>query len=360
MDRQRLDRVRQLMADRGVDALLIGPGADMYYLIGRRGRVSERLVALLLGRGGGETVYVPALEAPGFEGSGVQLVEWTDEQDPVELVAGAVRDLGAGTVGIGDQVWSRFLLELQRLLPSVEWTSASEILADSRVVKTPEELELMRRAAAGADAAWAQLVEIKLSGMTEREVAGRIARLLEDEGLEGASFAIVASGPNSASPHHESGDRPLQHGDMVVVDFGGPYQGYQSDITRVLHVGPVSDKEWGVYEAVKEAQQLAVSAVRPGATAASVDAAARSHLERTGLAEYFIHRTGHGLGLDVHEPPYIRGDNQEVLREGMVFSVEPGVYIPSSFGVRIEDIVAVTADGCERLNRASRDLAEVE
>lgn len=358
MNSQKIERVRERMRALGVDALILGPGPDLTYLSGYVAHLSERLTALHLPLDSPETLYVPALEAPAARasGTGVQIVAWDEHQDPVRLVASALEQQSATHIGVGDQLWSRFLLRLQHTLPSARWSPASDVTAPVRLVKSSEEIDLLRRAGAAADRVWERVVQLPLTDLTERRVAVQIAELLEQEGLDGAAFNIVASGPHSASPHHTPGDRRLQSGDIVVMDYGGPLGGYHSDITRTLCIGRPTDDQRRVHAAVKEAQERGVRAVRPGAMASDVDSATRSCLEEVGLGDYFIHRTGHGLGLEVHEPPYIIAGNDERLREGMVFSVEPGAYIPGAFGIRIEDIVVVTVGGCERLNNASREL----
>ncbi len=357
MYEQRLKSVREQMSALGVGTLILGPGADLRYLSGYDAHESERLTALIVPHEGPPDLYVPALEAPRAASARAELRVWTEYQDPLDLVAEAVRASRSDTIVVGDHLWSRFLIGLQERLPGVNWRLAAEALAPVRVLKTSEEIELLRRAGAAADAVWHQVLRLDVEGMTERALAARIAALLEEQGLDGAAFTTVAGGPNSASPHHAPGSRVISRGDTVVVDYGGPLDGYHSDITRALHVGPPDAETQRVYEAVREAQQRGVEAVRPGAKAGDIYLATRSFLESEGLAQYFIHRTGHGLGLEVHEPPYILGGSAVELQEGMVFSVEPGVYIPGNFGVRVEDIVVVTQDGCERLNNAPRELA---
>lgn len=359
MNSERLTRVREGMCDAGMDALLVGPGADYRYLTDYNMHTSERLTALVVFQDGGESIFTPRLEAPGAQGSGFPLVVWTEDQQPLDLVTAALRERGARTVGVGDHLWSRFLLGLQERLPDAQWRTASTVIAPVRCIKSPQEIDLLRTAGAAADVVWEHVIQLPLEGMTERALCNRIGDLLVEQGLDGVGFVNVGSGPNGASPHHNSGDRTLQHGDMVVMDFGGPLGGYHSDITRTFSIGVTGAEERRAYETVREAQEFGVRAVRPGVAAGEVDQSTRTHIEAGGFGERFIHRTGHGLGLELHEPPYIIADSVEPLREGMVFSVEPGVYIPGRFGVRIEDIVVVTPTGCERLNNASRELMTV-
>ncbi len=358
MQSSRLDKARAHMREMEVDALVLGPGADFRYLTGLDAHLSERLTTLLLPQQGSPRIFAPVLEASSLQCSGVTLTCWEEHENPLDLVAGALQQMKALQIGVGDHLWSRFLLALQDRQPGVRWFAASEVLAPVRLIKDSDEIALLRQAASAADRVWERVTGLKLEGMTERSVATHIEALLEAYGHDHTAFLIVGSGPNGASPHHSLSDRRLQDGDMVVMDYGGTVQGYHSDITRTLCIGQANDEQRRVYEAVREAQERAVQAVRPGATTGEVDAAARSYLESQGLAEYFIHRVGHGLGLEVHEPPYLVTGSKQELREGMVFSIEPGVYLPGRFGVRIEDIVVVTASGCERLNNAPRELLE--
>lgn len=360
MLRERLAMVRERMRDAGMDSLVLGPGADYRYLAGYGGHVSERLTALVVFQDGGEIIFVPRLEAPGAEGSGFPLTVWTEEQQPLDLIASALREHDARTIGVGDHLWSRFLLGLQERLPAARWCTASTVIAPVRCIKNSQEIALLRKAGAKADAVWQQVTELPLEGMTERALCDEISTLLVAQGLDGVGFVNVGAGPNGASPHHDSGARTLQRGDMVVIDYGGPLDGYHSDITRTLCIGEAGEEERRIYEIVREAQEIGVQAVRPNVTAGEVDRRTRAHIDAAGLGDWFIHRTGHGLGLELHEPPYIIAESSELLQEGMVFSIEPGVYIPGRFGVRIEDIVVVTPGGCERLNNAPRELAVIQ
>lgn len=359
MDQGRRERIVGVMRERGVDALIVGPGADLVYLTGYEAMLNERLTALYLDTHSRAELVIPLLEAPRAQNAWANPKTWGESESPTDILAGFARESGASTIAVGDVLWSCFLLDLQRALPNIRWQKGSEIVGPARLIKDNTERGLLRKAGAIADEVWTEIPSQSLLGKTESEVSETISQMLLSKGLDRVDFAIVASGPNGASPHHHTGSRVLEEGDMVVLDYGGPFHGYFCDITRTLHLGKPTPSEVEVYDAVRKAQEAGVKAVRPGVAASEVDRAARSVLEEAGLGEYFIHRTGHGLGLEDHEPPYIRDDNPEVLREDMVFSIEPGAYIPGEFGVRIEDIVIVTADGCERLNNASRYLIRV-
>ena len=358
----RLQRAQAAMAAAGVDALLVGAGADLRYLTGYHALPLERLTLLVARADGRHTLVVPQLEEPraaaALRSDAVELVAFGETADPFGLVAARLRDLGSAPVlAVGDVLWAAFLLRLQQVLPTASWRLASEVTRDLRMRKDAAELAALRRAAQAIDRVHAAIPELLHPGRSEAEVGRDIADRIVAEGHDAADFVIVASGPNAASPHHETGERVIAAGDVVVVDIGGPLDGYFSDCTRTYVVGSPPDGFRDAHDALLAAQQAAVAAVRPGVTAASVDAAARDLLTEAGYGDAFIHRTGHGIGLEVHEHPYIVAGNDLVLEPGMTFSIEPGVYLPGRFGLRIEDIVAVTPDGCERLN--TRDRAAV-
>lgn len=349
------------MAARGVDYLVATPSSDMIYLAGIAAEPSERLLALILPASGPPTLVLPRLEAGKLAETATFALRavWEETEDPVSLVARLVAG-GAGgrpVVAVGDQTWASTLLAMQKAMPLASFVPAGPLLSTLRVIKSPAEVALLREAARRADAAWARILAEPLLGKSEAEVASLVSSYLVEAGLAKVSFCIVGSGPNSAKPHHEPGARRLAAGDAVVFDYGGTFAHYQSDITRTLFIGQPSERQRAVYEAVATAQEAAFRSIRPGVTAGEVDAVARGRLRAAGLGQYFIHRTGHGLGLDVHEEPYIVSGSELPLREGMVFSVEPGAYLPGEFGVRLEDIVVVTATGAERLNQAPRALA---
>jgi D-alanyl-D-alanine dipeptidase len=203
------------------------------------------------------------------------------------------------------------------------------------------------------------ILRVPFAGRTELDVAADLARLLREHGHESVDFTLVGSGPNGANPHHDAGERVIAHGDTVVLDFGGFVDGYGSDTTRTVHVGEPTDEHLRVYEVVRAAQDAAVAAVRPGVACQDVDRAARAHIEAAGYGHLFTHRTGHGIGVATHEPPYIAEGETQPLEPGMCFSVEPGIYVPGEFGVRIEDIVAVTGEGARRLNTTTHEMQVV-
>jgi Xaa-Pro aminopeptidase len=360
-----LARAQRAMAGAGVDALLVGPGADLRYLVGYHALDLERLTLLVARVDGRHRLVVPRLERPRAERSGagaagVELVDFTETDDPFRLVGDLLADLGARPrLGVGDRLRAAFLLGLQGVNPDASWVRASTVTRELRMRKAPAEVEVLRRAAQAIDRVHARVPALLRPGRSEAEVGRDIATAIVDEGHDTVNFVIVASGPNGASPHHDTGDRVLAVGDAVVVDIGGTLDGYCSDSTRDYVVGRPPEGYEPAHAALEAAQAAACAAVRPGVSAEAVDAAARDVLTAAGYGEHFVHRTGHGIGLEEHEDPYIVAGNTLALEPGMVFSVEPGIYLPGRFGQRIEDIVAVTADGGERLNTRGREVVRV-
>jgi Xaa-Pro aminopeptidase len=353
------------MVASGVEALFIGPSADLYYLIGYHALPLERLTLLVIRADGAHGLVVPRLERPRAEQSGaadlVAIHDFGETDDPFAVVGRLLAGIPPGaTLGVGDQLWAMFLLGLQAIRPEGTWTRASTVTRELRMRKTPAEIDALRRAAQAIDRVHARVPEFLHPGRTEAEVGRDIANAILDEGHQRVNFVIVGSGPNGASPHHETGERVLGEDDALVVDIGGTLDGYCSDCTRDYLVGSPAPPGYREAHAVLEAaQRAACEAVRPGITAEAVDAAARDLLTEAGYGEAFVHRTGHGIGLEEHEEPYIVAGNDLVLEPGMTFSIEPGVYLEGRFGMRIEDIVVVVEDGCERLNQLPREAVVV-
>ncbi|MFC7615270.1 M24 family metallopeptidase [Actinokineospora soli] len=357
--RTRLDRARAAAAAAGVDALAVAPGSDLRYLIGASGHSLERLTCLLVPVSGDPVLVVPKLEAPGYgplDAVGARVVTWVDGEDPYGVCARALG--GAGRVAVSDEMAALHVLGLRAALPGAEQVLAGPVLRELRMRKDAAEVAALREAAGAIDRVHARMGEWLRAGRTEAEVAADIAAAIVAEGHDRVEFVIVGSGPNGASPHHEVSERVVEAGDVVVVDIGGlTAAGYNSDSTRTYSLGPPREPDVEAsYAVLLAAQEAATAAVRPGVSAESVDAAAREVLADAGLGEFFIHRTGHGIGLDAHEHPYIVAGNDLVLEPGMAFSIEPGVYLPGRWGARIEDIVVVTEGGVEALNRRPRGL----
>ena len=350
----RIRRVQQHMQEQGVDALCLSVGSDLPYLTGYKAMPLERLTMLVLPVEGEGTIVVPRLEAPRVEteGMGWAVQGWGETEDPIAIVDDHLGD--ADSVLIGDETWSRFLIDLHGVRPSRSFDKAAELMSLLRIRKSGDEIAKLRSAAATVDSVVDQLANVRFSGRTERDVAREVTERTRADGHESMDFWIVASGPNGASPHHEPGDRIIEHGDAVVVDFGGHQNGYASDTTRTFVVGEAPYGFDDAYEVLHRAQVAAVDFVRPGVTAESIDAVARDIITEAGYEGLFIHRIGHGIGMDTHEHPYLVEGNDQIIEEGMAFSIEPGIYNPGEWGMRIEDIVVVTADGVERLNRSDR------
>lgn len=350
----RLERARAVMAEEGVSVLLLSIGPELPYLTGYEAMDTERLTMLVVGPGESAHLIIPELERPRVRtiDLAVDVVSWSETEDPLDLVAGMVGD--GQRMAIGDRTRSMFLLGLQDRLPRASFVTASGVLDGLRVCKDAAEVDALRAVAQAADRAAMRLGEISFAARTELEVAADLAAILRQEGHETVEFTIVAAGPNGASPHHEPGLRTIQFGDAVVLDFGGRLHGYCSDTTRNVVVGEAPDGYAEVHEIVTEAHAAASAAVGPGVEAQEVDRAARRVISQAGYGARFIHRTGHGIGLEGHEPPYIVEGNRTRLETGMAFSIEPGIYLPDRFGVRIEDIAVVTDSGVELLNTSPR------
>ena len=364
--RAREDRTRacqERLREADVDAVVLFPSRNLFYLTGFDEEPSERHLLLFVPSEGDPVFLVPDLYAEQVrrESWVSDVRTWSDGDDPVDAVEGVVSDLGLpddARLLVDDLMWARFTLDLRRVLPDARFDLASDVLGRLRARKDETELDAMRRAADVADRAMGRVRRLgdDAVGMTEDELAAEIRDGLDVAGGEGVSFEpIVGSGPNGAMPHHTHGDREIAAGDPVVLDFGTFVDGYASDQTRtVVFAGDPPEEFEAVHDAVREAHEAGIEAVEPGVQADAVDRAVRSVIEDAGYGDEFIHRTGHGVGLSVHEQPYIAPRADDHLEPGMAFSVEPGVYLPDEFGVRIEDLVVVTDDGCERLNDTDR------
>ena len=346
----------------GLAGLVVTPGYDLRYLIGSRAQTFERLTALVIPATGAPVMVIPRLELASLRDSavgdlGLPVQDWVDGENPGDLVALALG--GNARVAVTDSMPALHLLPLAQRLGAVP-VLGTEIMAGLRMIKDPAEIDALRTAGAAIDRVHARVPQFLAPGRTEAQVAADITEAIVAEGHSEAAFVIVGSGPHGADPHHECSDRVLQAGDIVVVDIGGPVEpGYNSDSTRTYSLGEPTSQIAAQYAVLQRAQAAAVAAVRPGVSAEQVDAAARDVLADAGLAEFFVHRTGHGIGLSVHEEPYIVAGNDLPLAEGMAFSVEPGIYFPGAWGARIEDIVIVTADGALAVNARPHELTVV-
>jgi Xaa-Pro aminopeptidase len=355
----RIRRLQEQMKLKTVDLVSIAPTANMRYLTGFTPHPDERFCSLLVSQESYRFV-VPDLNAGQVEThTGMDVMRWSDTQGPEVALETALSGLGlsAGSVlAADDSMRTDFLLRIQDALLPRKSIPAGVLLNSLRIIKTPEEIQTLSQAAALADRAMAVGIQACQPGVSERQVAFKIAAYFMENGAQNVDFTIVASGPNGAFPHHEVSDRLMQRGDTVILDIGATFNDYKSDITRVVHLGQPPQKVLDVYSAVLKANRAGSAAALPGTKASQIDQASRSSLANDGLDEYFVHRTGHGLGMEGHEPPWITSTNETILQAGMVFSVEPGVYLPGKFGVRIEDIVTVTDNGCQLLTGFSHEL----
>lgn len=355
---ERVGRVRARMEQLGIDVLLLSVGADLPWLTGYEAMPLERLTMLVVPVRGDGHLVVPRLEAPRVaESETFDVVPWDETDDPVALVA---RIAGApSTAAVGDRTWSGFLLDLQRVLPSTVFRRASEVTGPLRAVKDDAEIEALRVAAHAIDAVVAEMRARPFAGRTELDLHRELVERMLAHGHRRSNFAIVAAGADAASPHHEPGERVVVEGDVVLCDFGGVLDGYCSDITRMFHVGEPPAEVRDAYAVLREAQECGVRAAAVGTPCEAVDAAARAVIDAAGFGARFVHRTGHGIGVEEHEAPYLVAGNTTPLEAGNAFSIEPGIYLPGRFGLRLEDIVVATAEGPQRLNEAPRDLAVV-
>jgi Xaa-Pro aminopeptidase len=349
-------------AEAGLAGVLVGIGPDLAWLTGYKPTaVTERLTLLVLTPDRPPTLVVPALERPDAAAApgapALELLDWYDATDPYHAVAPLLRP--SGRFGISDSTWAMHLIGLQEALPGTSYHALSVCRPMLRAIKDQPELDRLTAAGAAADAAYGEILGVRFAGRRETEVAADLAALLRRFGHEQVDFTVVGSGPNGANPHHEAGDRVIEPGDAVVLDFGGLLDGYGSDTTRTVTVGAPANDVREVHDIVRRAQQAAFEAVKPGVPCEEIDWVARQVIREAGYGEYFIHRTGHGIGVTTHEPPYMVAGEKQPLVPGMCFSIEPGIYLPGRFGVRIEDIVTVTTGGGRRLNNTDHGLAVV-
>jgi Xaa-Pro aminopeptidase len=358
----RLERVRAAMAAQGIDVVLLSVGPDLPYLCGYHAMALERLTMLVLPRDGEATLVVPRLEAPRVTERPelFALQPWTETEDPVAIVAALTGR--ASTVAIGDHTWARFLVELLQHLPETTFRRASEVIGPIRARKDAAEIAALEAAGEAADRVAAQLQagQIPLIGRTEAEVSADLSARLLAEGHDKVNFAIVGAGESAASPHHHASARVIQRGEVVLCDFGGTMRGYCSDITRCVSLGEPPAEVAEAYAVLHEAQQSAVRAARIGTSCEEVDATARNIIDAAGYGDHFFHRTGHGIGMEEHEDPYIVQGNALALAPGHAFSIEPGIYMTGRWGLRLEDIVVATDDGPRPLNRADHGLLVVD
>ena len=362
---ERLERARQAMRAQGVDVALLSLGLDMPYLTGYNAMPLERLTMLVLPANGDAVMVIPRLEAPRVKPmpNVFSLHPWNETDDPVAITAELVRSVAPSSrvIAVGDQMWARFLVDLMPLLPNTQYRRSVDVIGSLRMRKDSAEIEALRAAGSAVDiiAGDLQAGRIALVGRTEAQVSADLSARIIAQGHDVVNFAIVAAGENAASPHHHPGSRVIQPNEIVLCDFGGTMNGYCSDITRCVYTGEPSSEVAEAYAVLFEAEAAAVRAATVGTPCEEVDAVARRVITAAGFGEYFIHRTGHGIGLDAHEDPYIVSGNSLALEAGHAFSIEPGIYMPGKWGMRLEDIVVATVDGPDSMNHADHHLWSV-
>lgn len=362
---QRLYRLQQALREADLDFVFLTISPDLFYLTGYTSFVSERLTLLVIPPEGRPTLVCPDFETGmvAHLADGVDIVGWAETQDPVALVLETLASLGCPSprrIAMSDHAWAVFLLRFQAALPGAQFVPASCLLAPMRRVKDQDELQILKKSQDMAVEGFRQLLQQPFAGRTEKQVAAALRHQFEVLGFERVEVILVGSGPNGANPHLAPTDRVIQRGDAVVIDFGAVYRGYYSDCTRTVHVGPPSDEFRKVFETVRRANQAALAAIRPGVSCESIDRAARRVIEEAGYGPFFTHRLGHGIGLEVHEEPYMVEGNQLLLEPGMTFTDEPGIYLPGRFGCRLEDVVTVTESGGAALTDYTHELIVVD
>ena len=360
----RIRKAQDVMRAEQIDALCISAPSDLLYLIGYHFHPTERMTVLFIPPEGQPTIIMPEFETSRLDATQkfLNVRPWTETQNPIKLLADAASDLPSNVrLAVSERMWAGFLVGMVEQFQGARFASASPVLTLLRMVKDADEIAALEHAQSIVNSVYERIRQSRFSGRTELSIQQELTDLRKELGLQDSYSAIVGSGPdNSASPHHLTGERVIQVGDAVVMDYGGTYQGYHADITRTVHVGPPSKKYREVYALVEQAHQAAFRAYQVGATCESVDQAARDVIEHAGYGRYFTHRVGHGIGLDEHEPPYLVGGNTLPLAAGMTFSDEPGIYIPGEFGIRIEDMVMVTPNGPRRFDTSTHALLVVE
>lgn len=360
----RRSRIIELMKAQGVKAVVLSPSMNMLYITGFNTFPGERLLVSILDLDGEMIFVAPKMYEQEIKEKGVfdRILTWDDSQDPEKILDGICREKGytGSTVAIEDTMWFNAFDKINSSFKGARFIKASGLVGELRKHKAPDEAEKMRESSRLAEKALGVVIPQIRAGMKEIQVRELLEAEMKNQGLDSPSFeTIIGSGTNSALPHYTAGEKVLNEGDSIVIDFGGMYKGYCSDMTRTVVLGKATAEYMEVYEAVKGGQMAAVNAVKPGMKASDIDAAARDYITEKGYGDYFIHRTGHGIGMEVHEEPYISNISEAILQPGMVFSIEPGIYLPGKFGVRIEDLVMVTENGVEVLNKFTKELLEI-
>jgi Xaa-Pro aminopeptidase len=357
MIENRCTALRKAMRSRKIDIVAVGPTANMRYLLGGAPHPDERLCVLLVSQESVQMIAPKLNEEQIRSLTDMPLLLWEDDQGPGRALGSSMLcGRGRENIAVDGTMRADFLLSLLEGRAFSSVVSADEIIGSVRIKKSRDEIEALKSAAAQADKAMAHAARVCVPGMAERELAWEIEAFFRKDGAEEVMFTLVAAGLNGARPHHNSGEMRFAGGMAVIIDIGASLRGYKSDITRVVCIGRPGEELRKVYDIVREANERGREAVRPGSTAGEVDAACRDFISEAGYGDSFIHRTGHGIGMSVHEPPWIMRGSDFELEPGMTFSIEPGIYLPGRFGVRVEDIVAVSDSGCETLTKFAHEL----
>ncbi len=366
MNQNRLKLLKEQLIANGLEGIALVPGPNMLYLSGIHAHLSERPIVMLLPTQGEPVIVIPRLEAPKALAAGMpaeRVFSWSDDEGYGNAFQNACRylRLADSTLGVEAEYMRVLELELlQRHIPGLTTVHVDPYMTSLRQIKSNEEVAALKRAVEVAESAMQNLLPRIQIGQTEKQIATMLMLELAEAGSDSLAFdPIVASGPNGASPHVTPTDRKVDSGDLLVIDWGAIVDDYPSDITRTYGIGQIEPELQHIHRVVEEANGEARRVARPGATGRDIDLAARKVIEEAGYGEFFTHRTGHGLGLEIHEPPYIMAGNTEPLTAGAVFTIEPGIYLPNRNGVRIEDNIVITEDGCLSLTALPRNLIVV-
>lgn len=360
MTASRIHRAQELLTQQKLDLLIVTPSADFRYLTGRRIGPTERLVALLIPQRGRPMCVVPQMTKPLLGSFDASVHTWEDGSDPLDLLVSLIGAASPRQIAVAEELWSGYLIELEARMPETKIYSGASVMHALRVSKDAEEIDLLAESSRRHDMVFDELCTTgKFIGSTEADIATTVRNLMWHHGLTDIAWIDVAAGPNTASPLHAGGDHRIEAGDPVVIDYAGAWNGYFGDICRTPVAGEPSAELTDVYSAVEAAQEAAVQEAGPGVVCEDLDMVARRVISERGYGDFLLHRVGHGIGISPHEHPYLVQGNREVLAPGMAFSIEPGIYVVNSYGVRIEDIVLVTDDGSRRLNMAKRDMTIV-
>lgn len=361
MQNKKIVELSQKLKAEGFDAIIVCPSSDLEYLTGLHFHPDERFKALFSFSDGKAFYIIPELyyeEAREKLGNDSKIYVWSDSDGFLSAIGQARDEYGIRgmTIGVNDGVRAVDLLDMKECL-DVSFSNGTGVLEQMRLIKSEEERDFLRKAAEIADRVVSEITKYIRPGLLERDISERIKELFLECGGQGLAFdSIVASGPNTSRPHYNKDDRRIEEKDIIILDMGCRYNGFCSDISRTIFVGEPTEEQRKIFDIVVRANTKAEDIVKPGVTAEQVDMAARSVIKEAGFGHCFLNRTGHGIGMAVHEGPYIKEGNRQVLEAGMSFSVEPGIYIAGRFGMRVENIVLVTEEGREVLNKSTKDI----